>query len=156
MQKKIEALDCLPQLYQTMCSNCDCSLAQVAEIFTCDIESASSCTTIQCCSNACYIAKQKEWVTLECNKLLHSQQEMLEEYHDCDGTERQLLEFVTLLLISIRDSKNYLELKEQFASFLVDMMEEEETSEDLLLVAKIAKTQMHNFDMFYEIMSQRI
>ena len=82
--------------------------------------------------------------------------EMIENYPDCVGTEHQLLQFVILLLTSIRDSTNYLELKEQFASFLVDMMEEEETSEDVLLVAKIAKTQMHNLDMFYEIMSQRI
>ena len=135
-----------------MCSNCNCSLAQLAKIFTCDIGCSSSCTTLRCCSNECYIAKQKEWVILECNKLLNSQKEMLEEYQDCVGTERQLLEFITILLISIKDG-NYLELKEQFALFLVDMMD---TSEDLLLVAKIAKTQMHNLDMFYEIMSQRI
>ena len=139
-----------------MCSNCGCSLSKLAEIFTCDIGCSSSYTTIQCCSNACYIAKQKEWVVIECNKQLEEMKELIENYPDCVGTEHQLLQFVTLLLISIRDSTNYLELKEEFASFLVDMMEEEETSEDVLLVAKIAKTQMHNLDMFYEIMSQRI
>ena len=137
-----------------MCSNCDCSLSQIAGIFMCDIGCSSSCTTLQCCSEACYIAKQKEWVILECNKQLNSKKEMLENYQDC-GNEYRLLQFIIILLISIRDNKNtYLELKKRFASFLVDMMEEEETSNDLLLVAKIAKTQMHNFDMFYEIMTQ--
>jgi hypothetical protein len=80
---------------------------------------------------------------------------MLEKYQDCVGTERKLLQFIRILLISIRDKKNtYLDLKQKFALFLVDMMEKEETSKDLLLVAKIAKTQMHNLDMFHNIMTQ--
>ena len=136
-----------------MCSNCDCSLSQIAEIFTCDIVGSSSCT-LQCCSKACYIAKQKEWVMLECTKLLNSNKDMLEKYPDCVGTERKLLQFIRILLISIRDKKTYLDLKQKFALFLVDMMEKEETSKDLLLVAKIAQTQMHNLDMFHNLMTQ--